>query len=145
MLRRPPRSTLFPYTTLFRSTGLDVFPGTYSLEDYTYADLLHRVTRTPSTPVPFGIKQDLLAYFSDLDRVKYLKQKPKLLAQVQADLPILQTISTNAAYPDTAFLPQPDEDKAPDPQSAPPSSAAPSRPPTSAHPAQPARPPSPAR
>src|SRR5574341_1847485 len=23
MIRRPPRSTLFPYTTLFRSTGLD--------------------------------------------------------------------------------------------------------------------------
>src|SRR3712207_7166075 len=25
MIRRPPRSTLFPYTTLFRSTGVDVF------------------------------------------------------------------------------------------------------------------------
>src|SRR2546429_7218407 len=25
MIRRPPRSTLFPYTTLFRSTGTDVF------------------------------------------------------------------------------------------------------------------------
>src|SRR3712207_9086067 len=24
MIRRPPRSTLFPYTTLFRSAGLDV-------------------------------------------------------------------------------------------------------------------------
>src|SRR5256885_4028392 len=26
MIRRPPRSTLFPYTTLFRSLGLDVGP-----------------------------------------------------------------------------------------------------------------------
>src|SRR5687768_17620185 len=26
MLRRPPRSTLFPYTTLFRSGGRDVYP-----------------------------------------------------------------------------------------------------------------------
>src|SRR3712207_7176746 len=25
MIRRPPRSTLFPYTTLFRSTKLDLF------------------------------------------------------------------------------------------------------------------------
>src|SRR3712207_8089752 len=25
MIRRPPRSTLFPYTTLFRSTGLALF------------------------------------------------------------------------------------------------------------------------
>src|SRR3712207_6916089 len=27
MIRRPPRSTLFPYTTLFRSGGHDVSPG----------------------------------------------------------------------------------------------------------------------
>src|SRR5689334_24527833 len=27
MLRRPPRSTLFPYTTLFRSSGFDYFCG----------------------------------------------------------------------------------------------------------------------
>src|SRR2546427_9549063 len=26
MIRRPPRSTLFPYTTLFRSQRFDVFP-----------------------------------------------------------------------------------------------------------------------
>src|SRR3712207_8308747 len=27
MIRRPPRSTLFPYTTLFRSPGQDLSPG----------------------------------------------------------------------------------------------------------------------
>src|SRR5260370_18135422 len=27
MIRRPPRSTLFPYTTLFRSSGLDLKGG----------------------------------------------------------------------------------------------------------------------
>src|SRR3989442_13429945 len=30
MIRRPPRSTLFPYTTLFRSRGL---PGLLAIED----------------------------------------------------------------------------------------------------------------
>ncbi len=100
-------------------TGLDVFPGTYSLEDYTYADLLHSVASTPDTPIPFGIKRDLLAYFADLNKVIYLKQKPKKLAQVQADLLILQTISTKAQYPDTAFLPEPTEDAAPAPAPAP--------------------------
>ena len=118
-------------------TGLEVFPGTYSLEDYTYVDLLHRVTSTPSTPVPFGIKRDLLAYFADLDKVIYLKPKPKLLAQVQADLPILQGISTKAAYPDTAFLPEPDEDKAPAPQGATPTKAAPTTPTSGARPTSP--------
>src|SRR3712207_7063073 len=30
MIRRPPRSTLFPYTTLFRSKGMDRYVYTYS-------------------------------------------------------------------------------------------------------------------
>jgi hypothetical protein len=35
---------------------------------------------------------------------------------MEAELTILQTISTKAAYPDTAFLPEPAADLAPDPQ-----------------------------
>src|SRR3712207_7311575 len=31
MIRRPPRSTLFPYTTLFRSSGAVLTPGLYQL------------------------------------------------------------------------------------------------------------------
>ena len=95
-------------------TGDIVYPGTYSLEDYTYAQLLHEMTEHPDQPVPFGIKRDLLAYFSDIDKAKYLKRKPKLLAQVKEDLPILKTISTKAQYPETAFLPEPAADLPPD-------------------------------
>jgi hypothetical protein len=95
-------------------TGDEVYPGTYSLEDYAYADLLHQMTSDPSQPIPWGIKHDLLIYFADLPKVKYIQSNRKRLAQVQADLPILRTISTKAAYPETAFLPEPDEDK-PDP------------------------------
>jgi len=51
-------------------------------------------SRDPSAPIPFGIKRDLLAYFSDLSKVKYIQSNGKLLARVQADLPVLQTIST---------------------------------------------------
>jgi len=32
MIRRPPRSTLFPYTTLFRSIKLPLVDGTYLLQ-----------------------------------------------------------------------------------------------------------------
>src|SRR3712207_7636859 len=39
MIRRPPRSTLFPYTTLFRSVG--------ELEDHRRAALERRVERQP--------------------------------------------------------------------------------------------------
>src|SRR3712207_7314578 len=33
MIRRPPRSTLFPYTTLFRSYELEGAPALYDLDD----------------------------------------------------------------------------------------------------------------
>src|SRR5256885_7116731 len=33
MIRRPPRSTLFPYTTLFRSVGTGRFPSTPTRKD----------------------------------------------------------------------------------------------------------------
>src|SRR3712207_1493785 len=41
MIRRPPRSTLFPYTTLFRSKGVEIiaFPE-LSVTGYTCGDLL---------------------------------------------------------------------------------------------------------
>src|SRR3712207_6870578 len=45
MIRRPPRSTLFPYTTLFRSLG---FKGGYS----TVTDFL-RPVRPPAEPAAF--------------------------------------------------------------------------------------------
>src|SRR5256885_9600595 len=41
MIRRPPRSTLFPYTTLFRSRALGAFePGMQLLIPLQHADLI---------------------------------------------------------------------------------------------------------
>ena len=128
------RQTLASATTsgnlpnLDLDTGDAVYPGTYSLEDYTYADLLHLITRDPASPVPAGIKRDLLAYFADPAKAKYLQRSPKRLAQVRADLPVFQAISTRAAYPDTAFLPEPDADKPPDAKSSAPPKAEPPTP-----------------
>lgn len=87
-------------------TGLPVKPGTYSLEDYTYAELLHKVTLDPLAPIPFGVKRDLMAYFSDVDKAIYLKRKPKLLAQVHDDLPILVKMPTEAIHPEAPLLPE---------------------------------------
>src|SRR3989454_1893016 len=39
MIRRPPRSTLFPYTTLFRSTGFPLGPGGASTSRNTRLDV----------------------------------------------------------------------------------------------------------
>src|SRR3712207_7307160 len=39
MIRRPPRSTLFPYTTLFRSRNTEPVPvSTYLLTERTFSD-----------------------------------------------------------------------------------------------------------
>src|SRR3712207_7528638 len=41
MIRRPPRSTLFPYTTLFRSAALRGLPDQVEQHDVDGADPLH--------------------------------------------------------------------------------------------------------
>src|SRR3712207_7829061 len=45
MIRRPPRSTLFPYTTLFRSYTTRVGEGALPTEDAQVADMLHKMGR----------------------------------------------------------------------------------------------------
>ena len=53
MIRRPPRSTLFPYTTLFRSQFIDQLSNTY-----VYAKLV---------PTGFDTNADMLSMYADLD------------------------------------------------------------------------------
>src|SRR3712207_7875943 len=56
MIRRPPRSTLFPYTTLFRSErgqqGVKQVPGWVMA-----ASLFRNVPNQPSQPVPDFVKE----------------------------------------------------------------------------------------
>src|SRR3712207_7323478 len=49
MIRRPPRSTLFPYTTLFRSHGRQL--GRAGLVQAPEIHRLHHVTRPPEAEV----------------------------------------------------------------------------------------------
>jgi len=107
-LNQATRSGSLPNKDL--DTGDIVYPGTYSLEDYAYADLLHQMTLDPTSPIPFGIKRDLLVYFDDPAKAKYIYSNRKLLAQVRADLPVLRHISTKAEYPDSALLAEPAQD-----------------------------------
>src|SRR3712207_8276338 len=57
MIRRPPRSTLFPYTTLFRSdSGLE-HSGTMSVTLIDAGDASSRNTRdAPSVPAPVELE-----------------------------------------------------------------------------------------
>jgi hypothetical protein len=86
---------LHPLPNRDLDTGLVVVPGGYSLTDSTYADLLHRLTRQPTRPIPPGIKQDILAYYADPNAPITTKKNPAQWAQVQADLATLAAMPTS--------------------------------------------------
>src|SRR3712207_4205293 len=58
MIRRPPRSTLFPYTTLFRSGEKRVFFRTVPVFDVSMTDPLPGVEPVPLTPPAEPIEGD---------------------------------------------------------------------------------------
>src|SRR5258708_28455501 len=52
MIRRPPRSTLFPYTTLFRSVLLyECLAGRLPFGGETSIDIRHAILRRPHMPL----------------------------------------------------------------------------------------------
>src|SRR5256885_8634515 len=61
MIRRPPRSTLFPYTTLFRSTSPQASPTAFALLTGQLARVAH--------PLPPEHRQHVLARISNLEWV----------------------------------------------------------------------------
>jgi hypothetical protein len=76
-------------------TGSPVRPSGYRLTDDTYATLLHRLTLTPTTPIPPGIKRDILAYYANLDLPFATKKDPAAWADLQKNLITLNTMPTS--------------------------------------------------
>ena len=76
-------------------TGHVVVPGGYSLTDYTYALLLHRIAQQPARPIPPGIKEEILAYYANPAAPIITKKDPAKWAQVQADLVTLAAMPTS--------------------------------------------------
>jgi hypothetical protein len=77
-------------------TGEVVKPGGYPLTDTTYAELLDRLTRTPTQPIPPGIKSDVEAYYADPDAPIVTRQNPDEWKKVQDELKILDAMPTSA-------------------------------------------------
>jgi hypothetical protein len=91
------RDPLHPLPNRDLDTGRVVQPGGSSLTDSTFAGLLHRLTLQPTTPIPPGIKQDVLAYYADLSLPISTKKNPDVWAQVQTDLKTLAAMPTSTA------------------------------------------------
>jgi hypothetical protein len=92
-----PRDPRHPLPNRDLDTGHLVQPGGYSLTDSTYAHLLHSLTEQPTLPIPPGIKEDIQAYYANLEAPFTTKKDPQQWAQVQADLATLANMPTSAA------------------------------------------------
>ncbi|MGC1462491.1 MAG: zinc dependent phospholipase C family protein [Terracidiphilus sp.] len=98
----PARDPHHPLPNRDLDTGQVVQPGGYSLTDSTYADLLHRLTRSPAQAISPGIKEDIQAYYANPASPITTKNDPSAWAQVQADLATLAKMPTStdpAPYP----------------------------------------------
>lgn len=67
-------------------TGARVKPGAYKLTDQTYAELVQKLAATPGLAIPEGLRQDIVAYYSDPAAPISTKQNRKLWMRVQAEL-----------------------------------------------------------
>jgi len=94
---RGSRDPNHPLSNRDLDTGRVVQPGGYPLTDSTYALLLHRLTQDPKLAVPPAIKEDIQAYYSDLDKNFATKKDPAAWKQVQADLVTLAGMKTSDA------------------------------------------------
>ena len=78
-------------------TGGPVQPGTYSLADKAYADLLDRLKQTQFKNMSPELRANILAYYSDTSIPFATKKKPKEWARLQSDLNDLKAAPTAAA------------------------------------------------
>jgi hypothetical protein len=120
--QQTPRGTADPKHPLANrdlDTGNPVKPAGYRLTDDTYAFLVHTLTLTPTAPIPPGIKEDVLAYYSNLDLPFATKKKPEAWAALQAELVIFRTMPTSTdpnpytTYDDPTDPTDPTDDSAP--------------------------------
>jgi hypothetical protein len=94
---RQSRDPSHPLPNRDLDTGRVVQPGGYPLTDSTYAHLLHLLAEQPTLPIPPGIKEDIQAYYANLDAPFTTKKDPQQWAQVQADLATLANMPTSPA------------------------------------------------
>ena len=103
---RESRDPRHPLPNRDLDTGHVVQPGGYLLTDFTFARLLHVLTRQPAQSIPPGVKAAILAYYANLDLPITTKKYPDQWKQVLVDLEILKSMRTS---PDPEVFPTYDE------------------------------------
>ena len=91
-------------------TGMVVRPSGYRLTDDTYCQLAHRLASKPTQPIPPGIKEDILAYYSDMSLPFSTKANAGAWKQLEADLTTLREMpTTNQPLPFPTYGPAVDQ------------------------------------
>src|SRR2546430_13079481 len=82
MIRRPPRSTLFPYTTLFRSTAASVEAIQVSRRERTIASSVKAHAGNCELYNAIGASVDLASYFAGDKRATVVLTQPRPIRAV---------------------------------------------------------------
>ena len=77
-------------TNLDLDTGTRVVPGAYKLTDHAYAELLDKIAQQPAAPIPAGLRQDILDYYSNPSAPISTKRNVRAWNRVLADLEVLK-------------------------------------------------------
>jgi hypothetical protein len=78
-------------------TGYRVAPGAYPLTDDTYAKLLHRLTAHKGREIPQPLRENILAFYSDLNAPFATKRNKHAWAHVLTDLQLLRQMPTRSS------------------------------------------------
>jgi hypothetical protein len=71
-------------------TGNLVKPGAYALTDQTYAELLQKITSRSGLALPSGLRENILAYYSDPNAPIGTKKNGKAWEKVRSELDVLR-------------------------------------------------------
>src|SRR3712207_9172318 len=87
MIRRPPRSTLFPYTTLFRSESIDTAERTKREADELLAEYRQRLTDARQQAEDIVARARKAAEVNERDSLEQArKQREELMEQTRRDI-----------------------------------------------------------
>src|SRR2546425_9758876 len=97
MIRRPPRSTLFPYTTLFRSVMRQAFAGLLWSKQFYHYDVRRWLEGDPACPPPPpGRAKRSEEHTSELQSLAYLVCR--LLLEKKKTNQLQQSSPINKSY-----------------------------------------------
>lgn len=110
---RTPPDPRHPLANRDLDTGVVVRPSGYPLTDQTFCRLAHTLAAQPSLAIPPGIKQDILAYYANMDLPFDTRKHPDKWKQLQADLATLSTMTTSSEPTPYPTFGNGDDDEAP--------------------------------